>query len=307
MKRAVGIYAILMASTVVAGSADPVYIPDTNLKLAIEHQIGITHDPNEADMRTLLTYLGAQDKAIADLRGIETAGNLQSLYVGTNRISDLSPLSGLTNLQELDVSDNNVVSLDPLRNLTKLEFAELRGNAIVNISPLRNLTGLDFLDLGGNKITDVTPLGFLAGLAQLGLGRNQITDIGPLARLTSLTALLLADNPLGIEAYEKWIPQIKANNPTVYLEFDPLYTYTIGVMDFNEPNEFADRVRTNNSPGLALVEHVAVEGVMRMRNIGDSQARAKTRFGKTEAPTINVRLSYRWRDHPGTDPGCICL
>ena len=73
---------LLLAMVVQAGPADPVYIPDPALKQAIKDQLGITHDPNEADMLTL-TYLPASGRGIVKLNGLETAPNGTSISHNT--------------------------------------------------------------------------------------------------------------------------------------------------------------------------------------------------------------------------------
>ena len=58
---------------------EPVYIPDPNLKAAIEKKLGIS-DPNAADMLAL-TELEAVNCSIIDLTGLEYATNIHTLYL----------------------------------------------------------------------------------------------------------------------------------------------------------------------------------------------------------------------------------
>jgi hypothetical protein len=60
----------------------------------------------------------------------------------------------------------------------------------------------------------------LSKLASVTLHRNRISDISPLASLTSVTWLDLRALPLNQAAYDKYIPQIQANNPDIMLFYD---------------------------------------------------------------------------------------
>ena len=101
-----------------AGYAQPVDIPDANLRAAISEALNgapIT----QASMRRLTT-LDARDRQIVRLTGLEYATNLKGLSLVYNNISDLTPLTGLR-LTELWLWDNLVKSdLSPLFNMTTL-------------------------------------------------------------------------------------------------------------------------------------------------------------------------------------------
>ena len=165
-----------------------------------------------------MVVLEASFSDITDLRGIEFAINLTTLYIRNNSISDVSPLSSLTNLTALWLQGNHITDISPLSNLTNLtvlglynnnisdifplitlanlERLHLWGNNISDISPLSNLTNLTVLDLQGNHITDISPLLNLTNLTELYLGSNSISDILPLARLTNLKILYLWSNSI---------------------------------------------------------------------------------------------------------------
>ena len=100
---------------VIGEEAVPVTIPDANLRAKIESALGKTSgDPiSAADMATL-TALAAQDAAISDLTGLETATNLTELQLWDNNIADISAVTGLTKLIELVLADNAVADLSPL-------------------------------------------------------------------------------------------------------------------------------------------------------------------------------------------------
>jgi len=124
----------------------------------------------------------------------EIPGNVQTLYLGGNRISDLAPLSGLTELTWLSLYENQIMNVTPLSELTNLKFLNLSANQINNISPLRVLTSLESLYLFENQLRDISPLSGMTRLMWLGLDDNQISDISPLSGLTYLFELGLDDN-----------------------------------------------------------------------------------------------------------------
>ncbi|MHC5157285.1 MAG: hypothetical protein ACYSOZ_04165, partial [Planctomycetota bacterium] len=62
-----------------------VYIPDENLKTAIEIALGVS-DPNQTDMLKL-TELRAEDCFITDLTGLEYATNLTKLFLEENKLT----------------------------------------------------------------------------------------------------------------------------------------------------------------------------------------------------------------------------
>jgi hypothetical protein len=191
-----------------------VYIPDPNLKLAIQQALGIA-EPQPEDMLAL-TYLSASDMGIKDLTGLEYAVNLRALYLSWNQIADISPLAGLTNLEDLDINNNRcsdigplsglvnlrylnihmnqVTGLSPLVGLYRLKILVARLNAISDVGPLAGLTNLTELDLRDNLISDISPLANLTGLIELCLSNNRISDIGPLAGLSHIQTLWLSEN-----------------------------------------------------------------------------------------------------------------
>ena len=61
-----------------------------------------------------LTHLSAENAAINDLTGLETATNLQHLNLIGNAVTDISPLTGLTNLKVLRLEGNAISDLSPL-------------------------------------------------------------------------------------------------------------------------------------------------------------------------------------------------
>jgi len=194
----------LALSGILLGTAwaeDPVFFADPKLKEAVEAELFIS-DPTPTDMlgltELLIPITWARENPITDLAGLEYATNLTDLNLKYHMTTDLSPLSGLIHLRSLD----------------------LLGIGISDISPLSGLTELESLDLESNEISDISPLSGLPKLASVTLHRNRISDISPLGSLTSLTWLDLRALPLNRDAYDTYIPQIKANNPDIMLFYD---------------------------------------------------------------------------------------
>ncbi len=176
-----------------------------------------------------LRYLNVHGNGISDLAPLAGLAGLETLILRFNEISDVAPLSGLTNLWELDLGCNQISDIGPLSSLRLLLSLCLWDNRIEDISALAGLTRLTSLELDSNQIIDISPLADLAILYDLDLADNLIGDISPLCGLMELTYLNLEDNPLTDEACDTQLPQILANNPTVYLLYDPPRGRTLSI------------------------------------------------------------------------------
>jgi hypothetical protein len=183
----------------------PVHFLDANLKAAVEGVLWIS-DPTPKDMLDLTRLLHpntyTKETPIADLTGLEYAVNLQELNLTYHNIHDLSPLSGLSSLRT----------------------AILKGNDISDVSPLSGLNELRKLDLEQNQISDISALASLSHLESLYLHRNFVSDISSLSGLFHLTWVDLRAVPLSQEAYDTYLPRIRANNPGMTLEYDAPFT-----------------------------------------------------------------------------------
>ena len=187
----------------------PVDIRDSNLRAAIENELGKTSgDPITASDMERLTQLRAPNANITDLTGLEAATNLTFLVLGSqfveaegrsinsNSVSDLSPLSGLTNLNYLVLDSNNISDISAVAGLTNLESLSLWNNSISDISAVAGLTNLTSLSLDNNSISDISAAAGLTNLEFLNLGDNSILNISAVAGLTDLTFLNLGDNSI---------------------------------------------------------------------------------------------------------------
>ena len=201
-----GSYTIL-ASGPDGGDGGTVNIADANLRAVIADALGkAPNAPITPDEMATLTGLGAANKGIRNLAGLEFATNLTGLDLGVERvdgrlvnsndISNLSPLSGLTNLRRLFLEANSIADVSPLADLTNLTTLYLYANSIADVSPLSGLTRLEIMSLGTNSIADVSPLSGLTNLRRLFLYANSIADVSPLADLTRLEIMSLGTNSI---------------------------------------------------------------------------------------------------------------
>ncbi len=219
---------------------EPVDFTDPGLKAAVEDALWIS-DPTPTDMLGL-TSLDAGSRQIGSLTGLEYATNLETLNLHFNKVGDLSVLSGLTKLDTLHLGFNEIRDISPLASLDNLMILYLNQNYISNISALGCLTNLEILDIHHNEIRNVSPLASLSKVWKLALRENPLSDIGPLAAMDSLQDLSLLDTqvsdvsplcsmttlgnldlrncPLSDDSWNIYIPQIRANNPGVYIDLD---------------------------------------------------------------------------------------
>ena len=175
-----------------------VHIPDANLRAAIAE--ALSKKPNAPitieDMETL-TKLGAQERDIQDLTGIQFATNLRELYIRDNNISDLSPIANLITLQRINIDRNPIAdSISYIKNLTNLESITCTKANLSNLSAFTGLTNLKAIHGWGNPISDISPLAGLTKLEHLYLPVGNISDLTPLSNLTELESLFLHDQKI---------------------------------------------------------------------------------------------------------------
>lgn len=238
----VGLFLLLIATPTFGA---PVSIPDPNLRTKVEQALGKSPgDPIDSTEMETLTLLSASGVSITDLTGLETALNLERLFIHSNNISDLSPISGLTSLTRIDADFNSISDLSPIAGLINMETLILSTNPISNVDALAGMTSLVSLtisncqidDVSGladmtllqnllainNQITDISPLTNLTSLQQLNLNSNFVSDVVALANLANLTILRLADNRISDIAALSGLPSLDivdlSNN---YLDLSP--------------------------------------------------------------------------------------
>ena len=172
-----------------------VYIPDVNLRAAIEAALGKTPGTviTSADMARL-THIIADEKGISDLTGLEHATNLERIEFRRNAISDLSPLAGLIRLNNIKLRGNKITDVSPLAELINVDWLGLEENEIKDLSPLKGLVKLNGIGIEGNPVSDLSPLAELLSLEGIRAWRTPITDFSPLAKVRRLKWLEISDN-----------------------------------------------------------------------------------------------------------------
>jgi len=177
---------------------EPVYIPDPNLKAAIEKELGVSN-PTPTQMLALGSLSLADSWTIKpiDLNGLQYAANLSQLTLFSYRIADLAPISRLPKLAHLDLSGCMIEDMSPLSGLPYIRYLTLPGLSgpkPLDLSPISKLRTLWGLALGSDGLSDLSPLATITGLRMLWLNSNSISDLSPLARIKGLRTLDLNSN-----------------------------------------------------------------------------------------------------------------
>ena len=243
-------------------------IPDANLRAAIAEALSKedANLPITLQEMATLTILRASNRDIKDFTGIETAINLEELWISKNPVSDLSPLAALKNLIGLGAWDTpNISDLSPLAKLPKLrwldfgrfpapdfspltEIKSLRkflfhAGDIKDISQLAELTQLTFFDIGYNSTTDLSPITKLTNLETFVANSNGISDITPLAALTKLKH---------VDLHRNAISDVSPLAKLVNLEIVKLYGNLISDISPLESSPIFPNVFWLENPGSAM-------------------------------------------------------
>jgi internalin A len=193
------------------------YVPDANLRDAINDALGFPHSHNvvPADLETL-TYLYAGGYGIVDLDGLQYATNLDRLSLQHNQISNLIPLQHLANLKKLELSNTNFTDFYNLSYMTNLSELGLGGNNISDISFLEDLNSLSRLGLSQNNISNLNVLEDKEYLTYLNLEDNNVSNIEPLRGLPRLKEIDLINNQVSSIAALEDVPALE----TLWLYFN---------------------------------------------------------------------------------------
>jgi len=116
---------------------------------------------------------------------------------------------------------NGTVVISHLSAMTNLRHLGLARNNINDVSALAGMTNLFKLRLNGNNVSDISALATI-DVRSLHLHNNNISEISPLLHIPNIGILLLRGNPLNCPAYNTYIPELEANNPGIYISYDPM-------------------------------------------------------------------------------------
>ena len=278
--------------------AQPVYFADPDLKEAVEAALGFGY-PTAVHMQ-MLTSLGAVNRSISDLTGLQFASNLTYLDLGYNQISDVTPVAPLKKLTSLYLGHNQIRDVTPLAELPLLGFLDLCQNRISDLPLLNRWTNLEELNLANNSISNLSPLAGLRNVRILRLHDNQISDISPLVTLADydLEWVELQRNPLDWEAYDSHIPTLLAAG--IIVDYDPLFPAGAFVPDVVGMSQADAKQAVEDAGFTALIVTASSDTVP----AGDVISQAPA--GGTQAAlgsTVTLRVSTGPGGGPGPGPG----
>ena len=163
---------------------DLVFIPDPNLRAAVEAALGKTPGAliTAADMERL-ERIEADDAGISNLTGLEAATQLERIEFRRNSISDLSPLRGLTRLNNIKLRGNRITDVSPLAGLVNVDWLGLEENEITDLSPLKGLIKLNGIGIANNPVSDISSVSGMKSLEGIEARNTFIADFSPLAEL----------------------------------------------------------------------------------------------------------------------------
>ena len=164
-----------------------VYIPDPNLRAAIEEALGkASGDVIAVEDMATLTDLNVENMGIRDITGLEFAINLKVLQIRGNMITDIAAVTGLSQLGYLGIANNKIPDISPITQLTNISSLEIYANEISDISPLAGLTNMRWLSMYDNPVTDISPLVNLKNLSGIRVSVEEGGDLSPIAELINL-------------------------------------------------------------------------------------------------------------------------
>lgn len=181
--------------TLPTADGEKVVFNDAQLEKAVRDQFGLERDIVESDMKQI-KELSLERKRIKDLTGLESATNLEYLYLSGNQISTISQLSSLNNLKSLYLDGNPISDFTPVSQLTNLISLGLGKTGVNDLSFLATLQSLEDLSLEGNELESLTTLPSLKNLAFLSVYDNKLTSLKGLENAEKLTALYADENPI---------------------------------------------------------------------------------------------------------------
>lgn len=171
------------------------WIPDPVLQEIVAKAIGKTKEAlTQEDMSKLTSlYIQNADSAIASLKGLELATNLDYFYMNSNnQISDFSVLAGLPNLKQVYLMGTNVTDQNVPDFGTTITRLDLSGSSVTNgvYDKITKMTNLESLVFQSNmNITTIEPLTVLKKLNELRVQFCGITDFRPINQMPALTQL----------------------------------------------------------------------------------------------------------------------
>ncbi|MGG3925093.1 leucine-rich repeat domain-containing protein [Metabacillus fastidiosus] len=176
-------------------AGEKIVFKDPNLAKAIQKHFGLDRDIVQSDMETI-TELELYRKRIKDLTGLESAVNLETLYISDNKIEKLDALSSLKNLHTLFLDGNPIKDYKALGNLDKLQSLSAANTGLTDLKALEPVKNVEMLSIDRNEITDFSPIASFSKLKMLSVIGNGLKSLKEIEKLKTIEFLSISDNPL---------------------------------------------------------------------------------------------------------------
>ncbi|MDQ0231423.1 leucine-rich repeat domain-containing protein [Metabacillus malikii] len=139
-------------------TGEKIEFKDKTLEEALKRELYLTHrDLYTGDLEQV-TGLSLGYEGITELTGLESAVNLEFLYLSGNQITDISVLKSLENLHDLYIDNNNIKNIEALAQLTNLVNVSIAYNPIETITDFELLQKLEYIDTSDTLIDDIQVL-----------------------------------------------------------------------------------------------------------------------------------------------------
>lgn len=171
------------------------WMPDPVLQQIVAKAIGKTKETlTQEDMPKVTSlYIQNADNAIASLKGLELATNLEFFYMNSNnQITDFSLLTALPKLKQVYLMGSNVTDQNVPNFGAGLTRLNLSGTSVTDsvYDKIIKMTDLESLTFESNmKITTIEPVTALTKLNELRVQFCGITDFKPINHMPALTQL----------------------------------------------------------------------------------------------------------------------
>jgi Leucine-rich repeat (LRR) protein len=174
-----------------------VSFPDPALDSVMREMLGMPTGVIHRSDLSSVTYVDANNAAIASLEGLQYCPMLQLIFMSNNQITSLAPLTELQMLNNVQFIANNITDISPLSASQMMQQLYIGQNSISDISVLADHFALHDLDLHANNISDISPL---------------VTNFA----LADGDTVYLQMNPLSVKSVDTLIPQLEARGLTVF-------------------------------------------------------------------------------------------
>jgi hypothetical protein len=177
-----------------AAAQNQVTFPDPQLEAVVRDALSKYSGSITSNDMAGLVFLGNFNALqgtlpIRNLTGLETAVNLESLYLPKSPLTNVTALSMMPRLRELEVSFTGITNILFVSALTQLESLWASGNNVQDASPLIGHPALRRCALNDNPITNISVLTNLPRLGSLKILSVPVSNLDFLRELPVLSSL----------------------------------------------------------------------------------------------------------------------